>query len=261
MELMKYLFMKLFLNLRRPGVILLLMLFFVPGHNYAQTTSSNTKADSTDDGFDIKKSSFLLPQALPSGKYYQRLAVLYVVVPKDWTTETITAPMFGYEGKYTLPYGFNMQASLATLFISYRLLFGPFWNYSVNNFHFGLGYQVAFNYGFLNQFGFKTVLNIWEQQPSLTVGYSFKKTAVILRGDLYITNSIHETQGGNTISYPGFTNGYSVTSAVEERLWKNRLMSFGFKLNYVKYHIIAWPAFPVNQYRYWLPEFDLGLSF
>ncbi|WP_448699273.1 hypothetical protein ACFGVR_20075 [Mucilaginibacter sp. AW1-3] len=224
---------------------------------FSQTAGSGIVQDT----FDIKNSSFLLPQALPKGKYYQEVAILQVVVPKDWTTENITAPMLSYAGKYTLPYGFNLQASLATLIISYRLNLGPFWNYSVNNFHFGAGYQVAFNYGFLKQFGFNTQLNIWEQQPSLTAGYSFKTMAVILRGDMYYTSSLSQTQAGHTISYPSLLNGFSISGNLEQRLWKNRLMSFGVKLNYLRYHIIAWPAFPVNQYRYWVPEFDLGLSF
>ena len=254
--------MMLFSNIWRFGVILFLALVFITKYSYPQVIGSNIiKQSLADDGFDIKNSSFLLPQPLPKGKYYQSLFLAYVVVPKDWTTETITAPMFGYAGKYTLPYGFNLQASFATLIISYRLNFGPFWNYSVDNFHFGAGYQVAFNYGVLNQFGFNTVLNIWEQQPSLSAGYSFKEMAVILRGDMYLTSSLHETQGGYTVAYPSFLNGYSVTGTLEQRLWKNHLMSFGVKMNYLKYHLIAWPAFPVNQYRYWVPEFDLGLSF
>ena len=244
------------------GIILFLTLFFPAGYIYAQTAApKNIAADSVKDTFDIKNSSFLLPQALPKGKYYQQLFITYVVVPKDWTDEKITAPMFGYAGKYTLPYGFNLQASLATLFISYRLSFGPFWNYSVDNFHFGAGYQVAYNLGFLNHFGFNTTLNVWEQQPSLAAGYSFKTMAVVLRGDMYLTSSLSETQAGHTVWYPSFLNGYSITGSLEQRLWKNNLLSVGMKVNYMRYHIIAWPAFPVNQYRYWIPEFDLGLSF
>jgi hypothetical protein len=49
--------------------------------------------------------------------------------------------------------------------------------------------------------------------------------------------------------------------ATLEQDWKNRLMSFGVKLDNLRFHIIAWPAYPVNQYRYWFPEFHLGLSF
>jgi hypothetical protein len=254
--------MTLSLNLRQFGIILCMTVFFTTEYSYAQTTGSNAKSKPPDDGFDIRKSSFLLPQPLPKGKYYQNASILYVVVPNDWTTETISAPMLSYAGKYTLPYGFNLQASLATLFISYRVNLGPFWNYSIDHYHFGAGYQIVFNYGFLNQFGFNTQLTIWEQQPAVVVGYSFQKTAVTLRGDLYWTNSIYETQGGHTVPYTtSFINGYSVTAALEQRLWKNRLMSFAVKLNYLRYHIIAWPAFPVNQYRYWVPEFHLGLSF
>jgi hypothetical protein len=251
--------MRLFSTPRQFRVIIFLALVFVSKYDHGQTLGSAAKTDS--DTFDIRNSSFLLPQALPKGKYYQSLFLQYVVIPKDWTTEAITAPMLGYAGKYTLPYGFNLQASLATLIISYRLNFGPFWNYSVDNFHIGAGYQVAYNLGFLNQFGFTTHLTIWEQQPSLSVGYSFQQMAVILRGDLYLTSSISESQGGHTISYPSLTNGYSVTATLEQRLWKSNLLSFGVKMNYLRYHIIAWPAFPVNQYRYWVPEFDLGLSF
>jgi len=252
--------MKLLLNFKQFS-ILFVALFCTIQYNYAQSNEPNAKKDTSVDSFDIKNYSFTLPQPLPAGRYFQQVAVQYIVVPKDWITEQLTAPMFSYAGKYTLPYGFNLQSSLATLFISYRLNFGPFWNYSANNFHFGAGYQVAYDLGFLKQFGFNTTLNVWEQQPSLTVGYSFKTMAVVLRGDLYYTSSLTETQAGHTVSYPTSLNGYSITASLEQRLWKNNLLTFGVKMNYLKYHIIAWPAFPVNQYRYLLPEFDLGLSF
>ncbi len=242
-------------------MILIAMLLCAITYCYAQPAGSGSNQADSNKVFDITKTSFLLPQPLPAGKYSQQVSVAYIVVPKDWTTETITAPMFAYTGKYTLPYGFNLQGGLATLIISYRLTFGPFWNYSVNHFHFGAGYQVAYNLGFLNQFGFKTTLQIWEQQPSLTAGYSFKTMAVVLRGDMYLTSSFSETHGGYTIHYPSFLNGYSIMASLEQRLWKNNLMSFGVKMDYVKYHLIAWPAFPVNQYRYRVPELDLALSF
>ena len=218
--------------------------------------------ESSTDSFDIKKVSFLLPQPLPKGKYYQALSIIHVFTPKDWTLDVINAPMFCYEGKYTLPKGFNIQGSLATLFISYRFLLGPFWNYSSGNNHFGVGYQVAFNYGILNQFGFKTKLSILEQQPSITLGHSFHKSTVTLRGNLYWTNQINEYQGGHTVSSPNsFINGYGARANYEQRLWKNRILFLGFAMNYLRYHIIAWPAFPVNQYRYWVPEIHMGLEF
>lgn len=227
------------------------------------SAQDNNVQRSASDTFDIKKASFLLPQALPKGKYYQALSIIHVIIPKDWTLDVINAPMFCYSGKFTLPYGFNLQASLATLFISNRLNLGPFWNYSHDNYHFGIGYQVALNYGMLNQnqFGFKSTVIIWEQQPSISAGYSFSKSALILRGDLYWTTAIDESQGGHTVSHPNsFINGYSISAHFEQRLWKNHIMFAGVKTNYIRYHFIAWPAFPVNQYRYWVPEIHLGIE-
>ena len=77
-----------------------------------------------EDSFDIHKASFFLPQPLPTGHYYSSISVLYVVTPKDWTLDNITAPMFSYQAKYTLPKGFNLQAGLSSLIISNRIYTG-----------------------------------------------------------------------------------------------------------------------------------------
>lgn len=241
------------------GFFLLIILFGNIQKNFAQEKPS-TPAVAPDE-FNIKKASFLLPQALPKWKFSQAFSIYYVVPPKDWTLGIVKAPFFNYSCKMTLPEAFNVQASVSTIFVSNRFNVGPFWNYSVNDFHFAVGYQVAFNLGYLTEFGFNTKLKGWEQQPSLTAAYSFGKTAVILRGDLYYTTSLYVDEGGHTISAAdNFLNGYSVTASFDQRLYKNKVMSLGLKINYVRYHIIAWPALPVNSYRYVVPEFQLGIN-
>jgi hypothetical protein len=212
--------------------------------------------------FDIKAASFLLPQPLPAGKYSHQIAIYYVVPPKDWTLDIVKAPMFNYTGKYTLPKGFNIQGGISTLVVSNRFNLGPFWNYSINNFHLGVGYQIAYNLGVLKSFGFHTIFSGWEHQPSVTVGYNFARTAVTFRGDLYYTTALYLSEGGYTVSSADpFMNGYSLTGSFEQRLHKKRVMSLGLKINYMRYHIIAWPALPVNSYRYFIPEFQVGLNF
>jgi hypothetical protein len=213
------------------------------------------------DNFDILKASFILPQPLPGGHYSSSISVIYVVTPRDWTDDVITAPMFSYQAKYTLPKGFNVQAGLTSLFISNRVYLGPYWNYKINDNYIGLGWQVAWNYGILNQFGFATTLTGWEQQPSITVGHAFRRTALSLRGDLYWTNSFYLSEGGHTLPFTNsFLNGGSITASFEQKLYKDRALSIGLKMDYVQYHIIAWPAFPVNGKRYWVPEFQIGLN-
>jgi hypothetical protein len=214
------------------------------------------------DSFNINKASFYLPQPLAPGHYYSSISVLYVVTPRDWTDDIIAAPMFWYQAKYTLPKGFNVQASLASLFISNRILLGPFWDYKISENNFvGFGWQVAWNYGILNQFGFATTLTGWEQQPSITFGHVFNHMAVNVRGNLFWTNALYFSEGKNTIPFTnGFINGYSFGATLEQKLYKNRALSLGLQMDYVRYHIIAWPAFPVNQKSYWVPEFTIGLN-
>ena len=244
------------------GIMLFLLFSATTAVLYAQGSTI-----ASDGEYDIRTGSFLLPQNLPGGKYTHSIAILYVVPPKDWTLDAIVAPMFSYIGKYTLPKGFNLQGGLASLIISNRFNAGPFWNYSIGKYHFGVGYQVAFNFGLLRQFGFNTTLTGWETQPSFTAGYNFGKTALTIRGDLYNTLSINLNEAGNTISSnESFLNGWSITTSFEQRLTKTkkgkeRVMSLGFKLNYLRYHIIAWPALPASQYRYYMPEFQIGLNF
>lgn len=212
--------------------------------------------------FDIKERSFLLPLQRAPWKYSHAIYLQYVVPPKDWTLDAVVAPMFNYTGKYTLPKGFNVQAGVSSLIISNRFNLGPFWNYSKGNWHMGIGYQVAFNFGVLRHFGFNTILTGWETQPSLTLGYSFEKTAVTIRGDLYNTLDISLSEGGNTLSNAErFVNGYSILTSFEQRLTRQRVMSLGFRMNYLRYHIIAWPALPASKYSYFMPEFVIGLNF
>jgi hypothetical protein len=214
-----------------------------------------------EENFEIHKASFYLPQPLPSGHYSSSISVLYVVTPKDWTLDNITAPMFSYQAKYTLPKGFNLQAGLSSLIISNRIYLGPYWNYKINDNYIGLGWQAAWNYGRLNQFGFATTLTGWEQQPSVTFGHAFAKTAVAIRADLYWTNILYLSEGGHSLTASnGLLNGYSFMATFEQKLFKNRARTLGLKMDYVQYHIIAWPAFPVNGKRYWMPEFQVGLN-
>lgn len=214
------------------------------------------------DDFNIRTGSFLLPQAKPAGKYSSAIYLMNVFVPPDWTLDMIKAPMLCYSGKYTLPKNLDVRANFATLFVSTRIDAGLWWNHSHNNFHYGAGYQVAFNYGVLKQFGYHTVLTGWEHQPGIAAGYSFKKMALTVRGDLYITEALNLGEGGYWINYSdNFINGYSITTSLEQRLVKNKVMSIGLKWGYLRYHILAWPAFPVNQNHYDVPEVHLGYNF
>jgi hypothetical protein len=249
------------MNMKKKLSLLLFIISFSAKCIYAET-NLNSSETSREDTFNIKDKSFLLPLPQASGHYSSSLILLNVFVPKDWTLDMIKAPMIAYAGKYSLPKGFNVQASLSTIFVSNRVTLGPFWNYSINNCHLGVGYQLVYNYGVLKQFGYHTTLTGWEQQPTVLVGYSFQTMALTLRGDMYLTSELNLNEGGNTVSFDqSYLNGYSISLNLEQRITKNKVMSLGFKYSYLRYHILAWPAFPVNAYRYGVPEVQLGINF
>jgi hypothetical protein len=254
--------MKILINLNVFKLIFIISLIIANKYNYGQPMQASNKMTPSDGSFDIKTTSYLLPQAHPAWHYYHSFSFSYVAIPAAWALQKINAPLITYNAKFSLPYGFDLQASLATIYVSNRLNFGASWNYSIQNYHFGIGYQIAYDFGELNQFGYKTKFSGWEQQPSIIAGYSFKKLACILRWDLYQTNSIDFDEAGHSVPmWNSFTNGYSISASVEQRLYRNKLISVGIKLNNIRYHFLAWPAFPVNQNNYWVPEFQLGIKF
>ena len=222
--------MNTFRRFRNSILALASLLFALSLPGYSQNKQTDT--------FDIYKASFFLPQPLPGGHYSSSISVLYVVTPKDWTLDNITAPMFSYQAKYTLPMGFNLQAGLSSLIISNRIYFGPYWNYQFDRNYVGLGWNVAWNYGKLNQFGFATTLTGWEQQPSITFGHAFTRTA-----NDYKSRSVLDK---STLSFGrrsftaseanGLINGYSFSASFEQKLYKNRALSLGLKMDYIQYH-------------------------
>ena len=123
-----------------------------------------------EDTFNIHKASFFLPQPLPGGHYSSSISVLYVVTPKDWTLDNITAPMFSYQAKYTLPKGFNLQAGLSSLIISNRIYLGPYWNYKINDNYYRFGMECCLELwqtksvwicNHINRMGAATIHFIW----------------------------------------------------------------------------------------------------
>ncbi|MFI5156777.1 MAG: hypothetical protein ACHQEM_11350 [Chitinophagales bacterium] len=231
-------------------------------HAQAQRDPSSEEYAFTNYKFEITTRSFILPEVQPKWRYSQAISFSYVDLPNNWTLNQINAPILTYSSKFSLPAGFNLQASLSTLVISNQLEFGPFWNYSSNHFHFGVGWQAAYSLGFLNQFGYKSTVSGWTQEPCLIAGHSFRKSALTLKVNLYLNNKVQFHEGGHELPmYQTFFNGYAISGSFEQRIYKNKVLQLTVKLNSVNYYFLAWPVFPGSQSRYLIPEFKVGLNF
>jgi len=223
--------------------------------------SENRPTQPATDTFDIRTRSFLLPLSIKPGSWVHALSFTYVDLPSDWTLNQLNEPMLTYSAKLGLPLGFTFQAGLSTLAISNRLAFGPFWNYSVGHMHFGVGWQAGYILGVLNAEGYNTRFTGWDQEPTVIIGHSFKRFALTLKGNLTWTNSVQFSEAGHNVPIWGsFLNGYAVSAGFEQRLYRSKVLQVGFKISSIRYHFLAWPAFPVNESRNFVPEFHLGIN-
>lgn len=240
-----------------PKLALAIVFILSSGQLFSQDKPATDK-----DAFDMKSASFYLPSRLPKGSFQHTFWIANFFLPSDWTNNAINAPMFNYTARYTLPAGFSLEGGVATLFISNRFTLGPRWSYSRNNFHVGASYLYGYNLGFLSEFGFSTLITAWSHHPTVSVGYSFPKSSLTLRMGLEYLGNFYYKTGDNVVTSDNFNlNGSFVGLVLEQRLWKDHVLSFGFEMDHMNFVMLAWPAFPVNKKTYFIPQVTLGLVF
>lgn len=211
------------------------------------------------DKYDVK--TFHVPVPYPSGTFRHTVWVNTYFLPTDWTNVAIGAPMFNYSARYYLPAGFGAEGNVSTLFVSSRFSAGPMWNYGTGKFHFGITYLIGYNLGILNDFGFSTTVTGWNQIPTFSFGYRFKRSSVTAKfGWEYFGNVTYKTGSNTTTFDQRYLNGWFTKLVLEQKMWKNHTAAFGVTFNRMNFIMLAWPAFPVNNKRYLIPEVSLGLT-
>jgi hypothetical protein len=222
-------------------------------------TALSAKAQEADT-FDIASASIYYPHWYQPKDFTMELAMSQVKLPFDWLETAVQAPLFHFHAAYGLPKGFALDGRFSSLFVSNQLSVGPRWNYRKENVSFNVGYDVAYTFGFLNQFGFASSAFSWINYPNVSVGLKFKDVAFTLKGELQIVTYFSTKQGDNEISTEkNFNNGFTVALYMEQRIHKNKVMVLGLKNSYAKYHFMAWPAFSTFNRFYNIPEFYIGL--
>ena len=213
------------------------------------------------DTLDIKTKTFLLPNRTASGEFRHMISITRYFLPSDWTNIAVNAPMFNYIARVSLPLGFSVEGGISTLVVSNKFMLSPRWTYSRNNFHAGVSYQYGYNLGFLNERGFPTLVTSWSRLPSISLGYSFPRSAITLKAGLEYIGDIFYQTGENVTRSSNFElNGSFIGAILEQRLTKKHLMTFGFEINHVNFVMLAWPAFPVNNKTYYVPQVTWGYT-
>jgi hypothetical protein len=209
--------------------------------------------------FDLVKASLYYPHRYVPGTFTAEIALSQVKLPFDWLETAIQAPLFHFHANYGLPKNFSIDGRLSSLFISNQISLGPRWQFQQDRTSFNIGYDVAYAFGFLNQFGFDTSVSTWINYPNFSVGYKFKDVAFTFKTEFAVVTSFSSRQGENVVSASNnIYNGYTVALYMEQRVHKNTVMVIGFKNSYAKYHFMAWPAFSTFNRFYNIPEFYIG---
>lgn len=196
------------------------------------------------ESFDITNASLYYPHRYKPKELKMEAALSQVKIPFDWVEQAVQAPLFHFHANYGLPKNFSIDGRFSTLIISNQISLGPRWNYQKDKFSLNLGYDLAFAFGFLNQFGFNTSVTTWTNIPNLSVGYRIGEIAFTLKGEVSVITAFTSKQGENVVeSDRNVNNGYTIGLYMEQRVSKNKVLVLGLKNSYAKYHFIGWAAF------------------
>lgn len=207
---------------------------------------------------------FIYPDTFGSGVYKHSVGLGLADLPEDHVEEAsdlIRGPIFNYQLRYGLPKNFNLYASVNSNLVTFHFSTGPRWHYRMNEWSIGLGYDLAYWFGVLNQFGYKSKVHGWFNYPNITIGYAFNKFAVSLKGELIYQTSLTTKSDDVEVSnsYTTF-NGTTVGIYIEQPLWKDHVVIIGLKMYYTRFYYPVWAALPTFDRYFYIPEITIGFN-
>jgi hypothetical protein len=214
------------------------------------------------DDFDIKNQALYLPVPHKAGKYDNSFALAIIYLPTDWLEQSLSIPMFDYKANFAIGKGFTLNAYIKTLIIANDFRLGASWNRAINkNLYFGIGYQLGFNFGLLNSYGFDNTIKVIQHHPIIRLGLEKNNRAytVLAKLDIIGLKSISAAEN-ETLSVVRSRNGYSLGFYFEQRIFKQKAFFIGAVANFNQFHILGWPAFNTVKKLYFIPEINFGFD-
>ncbi|MFZ4521796.1 MAG: hypothetical protein ACOYNC_08830 [Bacteroidales bacterium] len=207
------------------------------------------------DTFDITRSSMQFPHQPEKWGFQVSAGLLLVKPPYDLMENAYEGPLANFHMTFGLPWKFSLEGDISTVIVSNQFALGPRLSFNYKNFGVKLGWDLAFSYGQLHQFGFDNKSKVWIHYPNISLGYKLKKMAFTAKGELVTLASLSQTTGENEISHTkNFFNGYTAAIYIEQRLWKNHVFIIGFKDSYEKFYWPTWMLFSTFNRYYHIPE-------
>ncbi len=111
-----------------------------------------------------------------------------------------------------------------------------------------LGYDGAYFFGYLDNFGFESKINGWFTYPNITIGYQFTGFTLAIRTEALILMALNETIDDLKVihdigDYVGKYDGFSFGLYIEQPFWKRTVAVLGMKFTVSRFYYPAWMAF------------------
>lgn len=213
--------------------------------------------------FDILEHSIHLPYEYHDWKYRQAVGFSLIYLPKDWLETALSLPMIYYKSNFFLKKGFAINSDIRTAIAASDIAIGPSWNTRIGKkFFLGIGYQTSFGLGMLYDLGYDNTLTVWGHRPYLKLAYLHKDLTFTFKGGVDFTNKINFEAGSTSLSGNiESLNGYHISMFLEQRMFQSKSFSIGFTSNFMKFHILGWPAFSYTKNMYYIPEMTTLFNF
>jgi len=215
-------------------------------------------------GFAQSPNYFLYADRLRPGGFKQSVGLGLADLPEDQVEESsdfIRGPIFNYQVRYGLPEDFNIYGAVYSNLVTWHFSLGPRWHYQLNRMAIGIGYDIAYWFGALNEFGYDSKINGWFNYPNITLGYAFTKFSITVKAEIILQTSLSTKSEDVEFSsdYNTF-NGTIVGIYIEQPLWKDQIVLIGLKMYYTKFYYPIWAAFPTFNRYFYIPEITVGFN-
>lgn len=213
--------------------------------------------------FEILNNSIFLPHKIQDWKYKQAVGISMVYLPKDWLESAYSLPMVYYKSNFWLKKGFAINTDIRTIIAASDIAIGASWNVNLSpKLYLGLGYQVSYGLGMLYDLGYDNILTVLGHRPYFKLGCKWKNLALTFKGGIDFSDKIHFDAGTTNLSGNiESLNGYNLSIFIEQRMFKYKSFSIGYTSNFMKFHILSWPAFTYTKNMYYVPELTTLFNF
>ena len=207
------------------------------------------------DTFDITRHSMQFPHQYKKWGFQVSAGLLLVKPPFDLMENNYQGPLVNIHATFGLPWKFSLEGDISSILVSNQFSLGPRLSFLFRNFGIKLGWDVAFSYGQLRQFGFDNKSKVWIHYPSISLGYKLKTMAFTFKAELIGVSRVSQTTGENeVVQSKNFFNGFTGAIYIEQRLWKEHVFMVGLKDNYEKLYWPTWMLFTTFNRFYHIPE-------